>query len=84
MAKAEKSEAKPTSKARLKVHSQTSATIFRNDGLPAITDKTEQTVTWLAANGFKVNEIELIGEKPSNWDAVFAPAIEPVAEPVVA
>ena len=54
-----------------------------------ITDKTDKSVIWLAANGFTAEQIEIIGEKPANWDAVFnppvvvaeAPAVEtPVAE----
>jgi ABC-type sugar transport system substrate-binding protein len=67
-------EVKPVSKVRLRVHSQESATIIRNEGLPMITDRTEKTVTWLAANGFQAGEIEILGEKPSNWDEVFPPA----------
>jgi hypothetical protein len=65
-------------KARLKVHSQQSATILRTD-LPSITDKTESAVLWLAKNNFKPEEIEVIGEKPSSWNIAFN-IIEP--EPI--
>ena len=71
MAKKEEKVAGPTSKARLRVHSQTLATILRNDGLPAITDRTEEAVKWLAAQGFKPAEIEILGDKPATWDMVF-------------
>ena len=81
MAKVEKTVVKPVSKVRLKVYSQTSATILRNDGLPRIDDKADKAVVWLAANGFKESDVELFGEKPANWDAVFSPA--PVIEPAV-
>jgi len=75
-------------KAQLRVHSQETSTVVRLNGMPMITDKTDKSVVWLAANGFKAEQIEIIGEKPANWDAVFnppvaeAPAPAPVAENV--
>ena len=54
--------------------------IERDGGWPTITDKTEKAVVWLKANGYKVTDVELIGEKPVNWDTVWE--IAPV-EPVV-
>ena len=70
-------------KARLRVHSQTSSTILRNDGLPSITDNTEKAVQWLAAQGFKSTDIEIIGEKPANWDAIFNPPVASTGDPIV-
>ena len=77
MAKADKKEAvaKSPYKVTLKVHSQSSATIIRPDGFPQITDKTQDAVKWLAAKSYKPEEIEIIGEKPSNWDEVFVPVV---------
>jgi len=81
---------KKTTTVSLHVGIHGSSTIVRSEGLPMIGDKTERAVEWLAAQGFKPNDIELVGEKPANWDAVFeiappAPPVEktePVAEPV--
>jgi len=56
------------------------ARIERDGDWPTITDKTEKAVAWLKAKGYKVSDIELIGEKPVNWDTVWE--IAPV-EPVV-
>jgi len=54
--------------------------IERDGGWPTITDKTESAVEWLKAKGYKVTDVDLIGEKPANWDTVWE--IAPV-EPVV-
>jgi len=67
---------KAASKIRLRVYGE-KAVIYRNDGYPSIEDRTTESVLWLERNGYKPEEIEIIGEKPSNWDAVFNPT--PVA-----
>ena len=72
MAKEKEVVAPSKFKVKLKVHSQTSSTIIRPD-LPMITDKTVDAVKWLADKGYKEEEIEIAGEKPSNWDVVFKP-----------
>jgi hypothetical protein len=51
------------------------STIVR-EGLPRIDDNTEQAVEWLAKKEYKLEDIELIGEKPSNWDSVFNLQVE--------
>jgi hypothetical protein len=76
----EKVVEKSTSKVRLHVDTRGHSTIIRNDGLPFIEDKTDRAVRWLAANGFKENEIEIIGEKPACWSTIFSP---PIVEPAV-
>jgi len=91
MAETKKTDTKPKAekvaakvyKARLRINSQDSATIFRGNGLPYIDDKVDAAVTWLAANGFKADEIEIIGEKPAIWNTVY-PTEVPVAEVPVA
>ena len=60
-------------KAQICVAVDGTSTIFRPN-LPFIVDKTEASVTWLKQNGFKESEIEIVGEKLANWDAVFNPA----------
>lgn len=61
--------------------------IERDGGWPTITDKTSHAVEWLKAHGYKVTDIELIGEKPANWDTVWeiAPVVpvEVVVAPIV-
>ena len=47
----------------------TYATTIR-ENLPIIYDKVEASVVWLAAR-YKVEDIELVGDKPSNWNAAF-------------
>ena len=65
MAKKEEIVKKTT---KITIHFQgESATIIRQDNFPMIIDKTEKSVEWLAAKGFKPAEIEIIGEKPSCW-----------------
>jgi len=78
---------KKTTTVSLHVGIHGSSTIVRSEGLPMIGDRTDKAVEWLAAQGFKPNDIELVGEKPANWDAVFeiAPPVEndvPVVKPV--
>lgn len=68
-----KVEVKSDIKVTIKVHSQESATIYRGEGLPFITDKTVNSVTWLKDKGYEEKEIEIIGEKPATWDAIFNP-----------
>ena len=62
---------KKTTTVSLHVGRHGSSMIVRSEGLPMISDKTERAVEWLAAQGFKPKDIELVGEKPANWDAVF-------------
>jgi hypothetical protein len=71
MAKEEKKE-KVASKIRLRVYEEKS-TIYRNDGMPSIDDKTDEAVKWLAAKGYKESDIEIIGEKPAIWATVYPP-----------
>jgi len=66
-------EEKRAYKVRLRVQGENS-TIFR-DRMPFIDDKTNEAVKWLAANGYKESEIEIIGEKPAVWDTVFSKEI---------
>ena len=68
-----KTEEKPISKIKIRLHVQTTgtSTIYRNDGFPSIDEKTEKAVQWLFDKGYKPEEIEIKGEKPSNWDATF-------------
>jgi hypothetical protein len=83
MAKKEEVVVKKTTKVTLETRTWGSSTIYRGAGLPAITDRTEKAVEWLKAQGYKPAEIELIGEKPANWDAVFDEnPVAPIAEPV--
>lgn len=76
-----KVEVKSDIKVTIKVHSQESATIYRGEGLPFITDKTVNSVTWLKDKGYEEKEIEIIGEKPATWDATFNPP--KVEEPAI-
>ena len=57
-----------------------SATIFRGENLPFFSDRIETSIDWLVKNGFKVEEIEVIGDKPEYWNKTFAP--DPVPEEV--
>lgn len=87
--KTEKKVVKKVYKIRLRVYPDGTSMIMRNE-LPSLIDKTENSINWLGANGFKPDEIELLGEKPPIWDTVYpstapAPVIEqPAVEPEVA
>jgi len=59
-------------KVQIRVSSDGTSTVIRKE-LPFIVDKTDKSVAWLVAQGFKESEIEIIGEKPANWDALFNP-----------
>ena len=61
-------------KAHLRTVSCSSAIIYR-DNMPDIIDNKEAAVRWLAEKGFKAEEIEVMGEKPANWDTVFSPSV---------
>ena len=51
-----------------------SSIIYRNNTeLPFLIDKTENSIKWLVENGFKQEDIEIVGEKPPMWDAIFSP-----------
>ena len=80
MAKETVAPVKKTTTVTLQVGAAGMSIIERGNGLPFISDRTEKTVEWLKAKGYKVSDIELIGEKPSNWDTVWE--ITP-ADPVV-
>ena len=58
-----------------------SAKIYRPN-MPYIIDNKEAAVRWLAEKGFKAEEIEVVGEKPVNWDTVFPPHGVPETVPV--
>jgi hypothetical protein len=76
----EKEVEKKTSKVRVRFYTDGKATIYRNDGLPTIDDKSPDAVAWLGTQGFKPSEIEVTGDKPECWNVVFPePAPEPVA-----
>jgi hypothetical protein len=62
MAKVEKSETSKF-KASLRNHPDGTSTIYR-PGMPFIVDRTEKATQWLEDQGFKVEEIEFIGDKP--------------------
>jgi len=85
---------KKTTTVTLQVGAAGMSIIERGNGLPFISDRTEKTVEWFKAKGYKVTDVELIGEKPSNWDTVWeiAPAdpvvpeeqptlVDPIADP---
>ena len=80
MAKKEEAPVKKTTTVTLQVGAAGISIIERGNGLPFISDRTDKAVEWLKAKGYKVTDVELIGEKPSNWDTVFE--IAP-ADPVV-
>jgi hypothetical protein len=83
MAKKDEVVVKKTTKVTLEVKSHGKSTIYREGGLPWLIDRTEKSVEWLKAQGYKPAEIELVGEKPSNWDAVFDEnPVAPVAKPI--
>jgi len=63
-------EEKKVSKIRLCIYGDR-AVIHRKGGLPFIEDKALETVLWLAQKGYNPEEIEVLGEKPSNWEAAF-------------
>jgi len=80
VAKKEEAPVKKTTTVTLQVGAAGMSIIERGNGLPFISDRTEKTVEWLKAKGYKVTDIELIGAKPSNWDTVWEIAS---ADPVV-
>ena len=45
--------------------------IAREGGWPTIVDRSEHAVEWLKAHGYKVTDIEIVGQKPANFDTVF-------------
>jgi hypothetical protein len=78
--KIEKPVVKKVFKVRLEV-TEGHATIIRPN-MPMIYDSPENAAAWISANGFKAEDIEVIGDKPSNWNTFYpAPVIE--AAPVV-
>jgi hypothetical protein len=74
--------AKPKYKVNLCTNSSNnSATIYRPD-MPYIIDNKEEAVRWLAANGYKAEDIGVEGEKPANWNTVFPPPVVPETTPM--
>jgi hypothetical protein len=70
MAKAEKDATpKKTFKVSIEIKGESSTIIREN--LPFICDKTDKSLEWLASKGYKEEEIEVIGNKPSNWTEFF-------------
>jgi hypothetical protein len=49
-----------------------SAIVHRGEG-PSIWDKTENSITWIKDKGYKPEDVEIIGDKPPCWDAIFSP-----------
>jgi len=76
VAKKEEAPVKKTTTVTLQVGAAGISIIERGNGLPFISDRTDKAVEWLKAKGYKVTDVELIGEKPSNWDTVFEIAPE--------
>jgi len=77
---------KPISKVRIRIHTDGKSTIYRNEGLPSIDDKTDNAIQWLFDKGFKSEEVEIFGQKPENWNSIFgikSPVEQVVVEPVV-
>jgi hypothetical protein len=56
-----------------------SSTIVRPN-LPTIFDKTTSAVVWLKDNGFKAEDINVIGTKPECWEEFYPAPVKP-AEP---
>ena len=53
--------------------------IYRKD-LPDLIDLTVSSVAWLKAHDFKMEDIEIIGDKPECWETYYpAPVVEPAA-----
>ena len=77
MAKKSEETVKKTTKVRIEFRGD-SAVIHRGEGLPAIWDKTENSVAWLKDIGYKPEEVEIVGDKPQCWDAIFSPPVEPI------
>lgn len=65
---------------RIKINGNSSC-IFRT-GMPFIEDETNNSICWLKANGYKPEEIEIIGEKPECWNSVFPPAEPTLVEKI--
>jgi len=63
---------KTTTKVRIEFLNE-KATIYR-EGLPFISDKIEKSVKWLNENGYKSEEIEVVGNKPECWNTIFPPS----------
>jgi hypothetical protein len=60
----------PKYKAVIKIQGNLS-TIYR-PGLPFIHDKVDSAIHWLKKEGYKSEEINVIGEKPSLWNEIFS------------
>jgi hypothetical protein len=82
MAKKTEPVAVKTTKVKI-VFQGSSATVIR-DNLPSIMDKAENSVEWLAKKGYKIEEIEVVGDKPSCWDVIFPPKTKSPEELAVA
>jgi hypothetical protein len=79
-------EEKPKTQIRFRENAGGTSTIHRNDGLPSIDDKTENSIKWVQAQGYKPTDIEFIGQKPATWDAIMDPPkaaeiVDPMAAP---
>jgi hypothetical protein len=75
--KIEKKVVKKVYAATIQFYPDGTSTIIRPN-MPMLIDKTDKAVSWLKDNGFKVEDIEVIGDKPSCWDIVYpAPVPDP-------
>jgi len=73
MAKKQDEIVKKTTKVRIEFLNE-KATIYR-EGLPFISDKIEKSVKWLNENGYKSEEIEIVGNKPECWNIIYPSSI---------
>ncbi len=53
---------------------------FTRKDLPSIVDNTDKLVQWIVTSGYKVDTIEIIGNKPASWDQAFGIAVATVQE----
>lgn len=55
----------------LRVLDEEKSIIVRGSGLPDIIIRSDKSAEWLVKQGFKIGDIKIVGNKPSNWDEVF-------------
>jgi hypothetical protein len=70
---AKKSEETTAKKTKIRIEFRSgSAIIYRKEKLPFLSDKEENSIKWLKENGYKPEEIEIVGNKPLCWDEIFS------------
>jgi hypothetical protein len=65
---------KRSNKVRIEFHNG-SATIYRKEKLPFLSDKEENSIKWLKEKGYKPEDLDIVGNKPSCWDVIFPPKV---------